>query len=574
MQKRWFIKNNPSDIEVAQLVNDVKVSPLMARLLHQRELKDFDTITSFFKPNLDQLHDPFLMLNLREAAEQIKNAIEQQQHIVVFGDYDVDGTTAVALVYSVLQQYTNVSYYIPDRYEEGYGLSYKGIDTALERGASLLIALDCGIKEVEKVAYAKEKGLPIIVCDHHTPGDIVPDCLVLDPKQDNCRYPFKELCGCGVGFKLMHGLLHIMGESDVFLLQQLDLVAIAIGADIVSLSGENRVLCKLGLKQLNEQPRIGIQALVQQAKKVFPLDLSNVVFIIAPRINAAGRLDSGQRSVALLLADSEKLARSIAVEIDEYNSNRRLLDAQMTEEALALIAEDELHANRKSTVVFQADWHKGVVGIVASRLIEKHYRPTIVLTESNGVATGSARSVLGFSVYDAIESCAHLITQFGGHQYAAGLTLPLENVSAFREAFDAAVQDKMLLKDEVEELIIDVEIGLADLFLAGESVHEVPRIYKMLAEMEPFGPDNPKPVFVVRSVYAASYCILKEAHLKVALYDPVTKVTLPAIGFNLAEKADLVAAGCAFDCAFTLETNTWNNQTTLQLQIRDIREGS
>ncbi|TSJ46440.1 single-stranded-DNA-specific exonuclease RecJ [Fluviicola chungangensis] len=572
MQKHWFIKQTPSPDKIQAAVDDLKVSPIMAALLTQRELTTLPQIRSFFTPELSDLHDPFLMLHMLEAVERLQLAVETDQRIMIFGDYDVDGTTSVALVYSVLKEYTSVEFYIPDRYEEGYGLSYKGIDTALEKGCGLLIALDCGIKEVEKVKYAKEKGLEIIICDHHTPGIVIPDCIVLDPKQKDCEYPFKELCGCGVGFKLLQAWFSKTGKPVSDLFEYLDLVAIAIGADIVSVTGENRILCKHGIQRLNENPRAGILALVEQAQRSFPLDLSNVVFTIAPRINAAGRLKSGSRAVELLLAKSKSEARHIAMEIDEYNSERRILDAQTTLEALEIIAQDELFINRKSTVVFQSGWHKGVVGIVASRLIEHHYRPTIVLTENKGEATGSARSVSGFNVYEAITACEHLLTQYGGHQHAAGLSLPLENVAVFREHFDAYVQEHIQALDEMEELVIDLEITASDLFLAGESVLQVPRIYRMLEQMEPFGPGNNKPVFCIRNAYASKQRVLKEAHLKFDLVDPVSGIELAAIGFNMADKADLIASGCAFDCAFTLETNTWQNRTTLQIQVRDIRE--
>jgi single-stranded-DNA-specific exonuclease len=572
MQKHWFIKQTPSPDKIQAAVDDLKVSPIMASILTQRDLTTLPQIRSFFTPQLSDLHDPFLMLHMEVAVERLQSAVEKEERILIFGDYDVDGTTSVALVYSVLKSYASVDFYIPDRYEEGYGLSYKGIDTALENGCSLLIALDCGIKEVDKVNYAKEKGLDIIICDHHTPGTVIPDCIVLDPKQTDCEYPFKELCGCGVGFKLLQAWFSKTGKDADELFEYLDLVAIAIGADIVSVTGENRILCKHGIQRMNENPRPGIEALVEQAQRSFPLDLSNVVFTIAPRINAAGRLKSGSRAVELLLAKSKEPAKSIAMEIDEYNSERRILDAQTTQEALALIAEDTLFLDRKSTVVFQSDWHKGVVGIVASRLIEHHYRPTIVLTQNKGEATGSARSVSGFNVYEAISACEHLLTQYGGHQHAAGLTLPLENIGLFRDHFDAYVQQHIQPLDEVEDLIIDLEIAASDLFLAGESVYQVPRLYRMLEQMEPFGPGNDKPVFCIRNAYANKQKVLKEAHLKFDLVDPVSGIELSAIGFNMADKADLIASGCAFDCAFTLETNTWQNRTTLQIQVRDIRE--
>lgn len=572
MQKRWFIKQQAKKDLLLQMEKELKVSPLMANLLAQRNLTTLQSIRSFFNPDLTQLHDPFLMHQMDLAVARLDLAVVKKQRILIYGDYDVDGTTAVSLVYTILADYTDVVFYIPDRYEEGYGLSFQGIDFALDNDCDLLIALDCGIKEVEKVAYANEKGLDIIICDHHTPGSVLPDCIVLDPKKEACNYPFKELCGCGVGFKLLQGWLTTRNESLEKLFAQLDLVAIAIGADIVPVTGENRILSKIGLKLLNEKPRVGIKMMVENAKRSFPLDLSNVVFSIAPRINAAGRLKSGSRAVELILSDSTVVAREIAAEIEEYNSDRRMLDAQMTEEALQLIEQDELFEVRKSTVVFQADWHKGVVGIVASRLIEHHYRPTIVLTESKGMATGSARSVLGFDVYEAIAACEHLLTQFGGHQFAAGLTLPIENVSSFRSEFDAYVQQNIPKSAESEELEIDLEIQLSDLFLAGESVHQIPRVYTMLDQMEPFGPGNPKPVFCLLNAYAGRQQLLKGSHLKFDMIDPVSGITLSAIAFNMGDKMDLIASGCAFDCAFTLETNTWQNRTTLQVQVRDIRE--
>lgn len=572
MQKRWFIKQSPPEAIIRELETSLKVTPLMAALLTQRGFTTGDEVRSFFTPEAGQLHDPFLMKNMEKAVDRLTAAVQNGETILVYGDYDVDGTTSVALLYSVLKDHAPASFYIPDRYEEGYGLSFKGVDAAKERGATLIIALDCGIKEVDKAAYAKTLGIDLIVCDHHTPGPVLPDCIVLDPKQEGCAYPYKELCGCGVGFKLLQAFYARNGFDAAQLDQYLDLVAIAIGADIVPVTGENRVLCKMGLKRLNEEPRTGIAALLKQAQKPLPLSLTSVVFTIAPRINAAGRLESGMRSVELLLSDNAKQADAIAAEIDAWNQDRRLLDAQITEEALQLIDGDAHFPKRKSTVVFRNDWHKGVVGIVASRLIEKHYRPTIVLTESKGVATGSARSVERFNVYEAIAACEHLLTQFGGHHHAAGLTLPLENVDAFREAFDAIVCERLDIPDESPELTVDQEIRLHQLFVAGESMQQVPRLMKMLDHMEPFGPGNDKPVFCVRSVYAKSSRLLKDLHVKVDILDPETGIVLPAIGFNMPEKYDLVAPGCAFDCLFTLETNTWNDRTTLQLQIRDIRE--
>lgn len=572
MQKRWHFKEKASEEQLLHLESTLKVTPLMALLLAQRGISTPKEAHAYFKPVLEELHDPFLMKNMSEAVERLDRAITKKEHILIYGDYDVDGTTSVALMLQVLGDLANVSYYIPDRYEEGYGISYLGIDTAKERGAALMIALDCGIKEVEKIAYARKLGLDCIICDHHTPGEIIPDAIVLDQKQPDCNYPYKELSGCGVGFKLLQAYFQKYDLDTEILYNQLDLLAMSIGADIVPVTCENRVLAKLGLERLNAAPRKGIAALLKGVNKQLPLDLTGVVFTIAPRINAAGRLESGSRSVELLIADTEEIATEIANEIEVYNTDRRALDQQITEEALSQVADDVHYATRKSTVVFNPNWHKGVVGIVASRLIEKHYRPTIVLTESKGVATGSARSVDQFNVYEAILSCEHLLTQFGGHHHAAGLTLPLENVVAFREAFDEVVKANLEITSEVPELWIDAVIGLNDFFVAGESPFQIPRLYRMLEQMEPFGPENHKPHFCVKGAFAPKAVLLKEAHLKFDLYDTESGITLPAIAFNMAEYYDIVAGGCEFDCVFTLETNTWKDKTSLQLMVKDIRE--
>lgn len=572
MQKHWLVKAPPKIDQVQLIQQTFKVSELMAALLAQRGLTTQPEIRSYFNPDLSQLNDPFLFKNMEAAVERIEKAVQHQEHILVYGDYDVDGTTAVALTVSVLSAFTKVSYYIPDRYEEGYGISFKGVHEAHQRGAALIIALDCGIKEIDKIATARELGMDVIVCDHHTPGITVPDALVLDAKQSDCTYPYKELCGCGVGFKLLWAWLSARNADKQILLDQLDLVAIAIGADIVPVTEENRVLAKLGLQLLNQQPRPGIQAMVNSAKRAFPLTLSDVVFTIAPRINAAGRLNSGSRAVELLLANSTVDAFAIAKEIEVYNANRRELDAEITQEALELIENDSDFSNKKSTVVFAPHWHKGVVGIVASRLIETHYRPTIVLTESNGRITGSARSVRGFDVYQALLQCEHTLEQFGGHAFAAGLTLLPEQLEGFQQTFDQVVQQTITYKEETEEIHIDFEVKFSDLFISGESVAQVPRLYKMIDELEPFGPENLQPVFLVRNVYSNHYKILKDAHLKLSIFDPSCGISLDGIGFNLADKEQFVAAGCSFDVLFTLDKNTWNNQTSLQLMIKDIRE--
>ncbi len=571
MQKRWFIKDNINTNLIEELTSTFKVSSFIARLLAQRKLTTEPEIRSFFYSSTDQLHDPFLMHHMREAVLLLDETIKAKKRILIYGDYDVDGTTAVALVYKLLSRYADVSYYIPDRYEEGYGLSFKGVQYALDNGFDLLITLDCGIKELEKIAFARANNLEVIVCDHHTPGPVLPDCIVLDPKKSMCNYPFKDLCGCGVGFKMLHAWLMHRNESTDFLFSNLDFVAVAIGADIVSVTGENRILCKEGLRILNENKRIGFRFLVEQAKRSFPLDLSAVVFSIAPRINAAGRLKSGARAVELLLSENEEIAKAIALEIEDYNTERRSLDASITQQALEQIAEISDYDQRASTVVYRDDWNKGVVGIVASRLIEKHYRPTIVLTKSNGHAVGSARSIPGFSIYNALEACSENLTQFGGHDFAAGLTLPVDQVDNFYNAFDSYVQKTLKKEHFVEELQIDAEISFADLFVQGESVQALPRSFEFISKMEPFGPANDKPVFCIKNVYATNQKLLKELHLKFDIIDTSSNIQLPAIGFNMQEYESLIASGCSFDCAFTLEKNVWNNRATLQLQVRDIR---
>ncbi len=572
MQKHWTIKPQVSK-EVTELIeNSLKLSPLMAKILAQRGLTDETSIRSFFKPEISSLHSPFLMKNMSEAVELLNQTIENMQKIFLFGDYDVDGTTAVALLYTILKDFTEVHYYIPDRYIEGYGISTQGIDRAVELGCSLFISLDCGIKAVDKIAYAREKGLEVIVCDHHEAGNVLPNAVLLDPKQLDCNYPFKELCGCGVGFKLLWGYFEKNELNTNVLLENIDLVAIAIGADIVPMLGENRLLAHYGLTILNQNKRLGIDALIKQSKRILPFSLTDVVFVIAPRINAAGRLDSGMRAVELLIADNEIDAKNIAKEIDDFNAARRELDSETTEEALEIIANDVHSTRRKSTVVYAENWNKGVVGIVASRLIEKNYKPTIVLTKSNDFAVGSARSVKDFNVHEAIAACESLLTQFGGHAFAAGLTLPIENIEKFSAKFEEFVSENIDKKNEIEEIVIDQEINFMDLFLSGESSEGIPRLFSMQEKMEPFGPQNLKPYFLVKNCVATEYSVLKNEHLKLRIHQPGSALFFSGIAFKMADLEEFVAPGCLFDVVFTLESNTWNNQTKLQLMVKDIRE--
>ena len=572
MEKKWYVKNELPVQEVEHLQSELKVDRIIASLLLQKSIKNFAEAEAFFRPTLDGLHDAFLMKNMDLAVDRLISALHSNEKILLFGDYDVDGTTAVALLYSVLSKHTKaLDYYIPDRYTEGYGISYAGIDFAKEHDFSLIISLDCGIRSVEHVQYAKELGIDFIICDHHNPGDIVPNCIVLDPKQIDCSYPFKELSGCGVGFKLLEAVYQKKEWDKQDLLENLDLLAVSIGADIVAVTGENRILCSYGMALLNERPRPAFQELLKIAKRDFPVSLTDVVFTIAPRINAAGRLRSGKHAVDLMVTQDRSAIQSIAEAINSDNSERKIVDQTITSEALSMIAQDVNFENKKSTVVFKEYWHKGVVGIVASRLIEQHFRPTIVLTASNGKATGSARTVNDFDIHAAISSCSHLLDQFGGHTHAAGLTLPLENVTAFQEEFERVVQNTILKEDELPIQQIDLEISLAEIFAEHENRMKIPRLKRIIDQFEPTGPGNMKPIFMAKNCYATESIILGEKHLKLSITQSDSDVQIPAIGFNLASKEALVAKGLAFDIAFTLESNTWKNKTTLQLNIKDIK---
>ncbi|MGB1318664.1 MAG: single-stranded-DNA-specific exonuclease RecJ, partial [Flavobacteriales bacterium] len=457
-------------------------------------ISTFEEAKNFFRPSLDDLHDPFLMKGMDKAVSRIEQALGNGEKILIYGDYDVDGTTAVALVYSFLKDLGQIDFYIPDRYKEGYGLSMAGIDYAKEFGISLIIALDCGIRAIDKVAYANELDIDIIICDHHLPGLELPEAhAILDPKQKDCEYPFKELCGCGVGFKLLQAFCERNNEDFERLYAKADSLAISIAADIVPITGENRILATFGVQQINESPSTGIQAMLKYAKIDRPLTISDVVFIIGPRINAAGRIASGKRAVELLISDDLDDALKFSEEISKYNTERRTLDKSVTDGALEIVATEDFYSDSKSTVVFNKDWHKGVVGIVASRLIEKHYKPTIVLTESEGVATGSARSVKGFDVHAALTECEDLLEQFGGHKYAAGMSLKLENVDAFRERFEKVVSERIEEHMLTPKLDVDLEIDLDRI---------TPKFMGLLKQFGPFGPGNMNPVFVSRNLTA------------------------------------------------------------------------
>ena len=561
---RWSLRPKPNPHTVAQLSESLGVDQAIASLLVQRGVNTFEEAKSFFRPSLDELHDPFLMKDMDLAVERIEKAIANGENILVYGDYDVDGTTSVALVASYLKTfYPNVATYIPDRYQEGYGVSLQGIDYAADNEVSLIIALDCGIKAIEKVAYASEKGVDFIICDHHRPGSEIPRAVaVLDPKREDCDYPYKELCGCGVGFKLLQALHQRRGEPFEHLLPYLDLVATAIGADIVPVTGENRILAYHGLNVINAAPRAGFKAILEQVKKD-QLSITDVVFIIAPRINAAGRMKHGLHAVNLLTEVDENQAGIFASEIEEYNKDRRDADKSITLEALQQI-EALNEQERLTTVVYHENWHKGVIGIVASRLTETYYRPTLVFTRSGEKLAASARSVRGFDVYDALEGCSEYIEQFGGHKYAAGLTLLEVQYENFKRKFEEVVSatiDKNLLTPEIN---IDAEISLSDI---------TPKFYRILKQFAPFGPGNMSPVFMTSGLQDTGFakCVGGDSkHLKCRLKKPGSKVSFDAIGFDLGIKCDYLSEGKKVKAVYNIEENEYNGNVSLQLKLKDL----
>ncbi|GAB5417231.1 MAG: single-stranded-DNA-specific exonuclease RecJ [Crocinitomicaceae bacterium] len=570
MQKKWLVKSPQDRTDVEAFRSKLKIDPVVAELLLQRNITTYDTAHAFFRPDLSTLHDPFLMKDMDAAVERLQEAIEQQEKVLLFGDYDVDGTTAVALMHTFLKDTLPVDYYIPDRYAEGYGVSKQGIDTAAEHDVTLIISLDCGIKSVDEVAYANSKGIDFIVCDHHQPGDQLPEAIVLDPKRSDCEYPYKELSGCGVGFKLLQALSEANNWKQDPLLEHLDLLAVSIGADIVPITGENRTLCYHGMERLNAHPRPAFKALLDLAKKTFPVTLTDVIFNIAPRINAAGRLRSGRFAVQLMITDDQTEIQQLATEINEDNLERRELDKEMTVEALAQL--ETSNPDRYSNIVYQENWHKGVVGIVASRIMETHYKPTLVLTKSNGVITGSARSIATFNLHDALEECAEFLEQFGGHFHAAGLTLKEENLDAFAMKFEEVAKSKISPEMLVEEQIVDLELSFDQIYTPEENRLKIPKLKRILRQFEPHGPGNMKPVFLSKNVFSTDLRVLKDAHLKLSMTQPNSDVIVEGIGFNMADKVDIVAAGVPFDVVYTLEINRWNDRERLQLNIKDVRE--
>ena len=561
---RWTIKPKPESTKLAIMKKALQVDDTVATLLLQRGIDTYEAAKTFFRPSFNDLHNPYLMKDMDKAVSRIEAAIENNENILVYGDYDVDGTTSVALMSSYLKTKTeNVATYIPDRYAEGYGVSYKGIDFAEDNYFSLIIALDCGIKAIEKVAYAKEKSIDFIICDHHRPGDKIPEAVaVLDPKRDDCAYPFKELCGCGVGFKLICALAEKDEKTPEDLVEYLDLVATAIGADIVPIVDENRAMAYFGLQVINSNPRPGMKAMLAEVKKD-ELTITDVVFIIAPRINAAGRMKHGNHAVTLLTEIDFNLAAEHALDIDQYNTDRRETDKRITEEALVQIEENS-EQERFSTVVYDENWHKGVIGIVASRLIETYYRPTLVFTKSGDKLSASARSVKGFDVYNALEACSEFIEQFGGHKYAAGLTLLPENYEAFKTKFESVVKESIDPKLLIPELKIDSEINL------NEIDH---RLYRILSQFAPFGPGNMTPVFMTQAIKDTGWgkCVGEDdKHLRFTATQKANE-KLVCIGFGLGDKLDIIKDKKSFNVVYTIDENHWNGNISLQLKLKDIK---
>jgi len=560
---RWTLKTAPNKKKVSQLSNDLSVNPILASLLVQRNIDTFKKAKEFFRPSLEDLHDPFLLKDMDRAVSRIEKAIIDNENILIYGDYDVDGTTSVSLVSSYLKTITNhIATYIPDRYDEGYGISYQGIDFASDNNFSLIIALDCGIKAIEKVSYAKKKNVDFIICDHHKPGDEIPKAYaVLNPKRVDCTYPYKELCGCGVGFKLVHALASRRGQTIEDIQQYLDLVATAIAADIVPITGENRILTYYGLEVINSNPRNGIKAIIHQINKK-KLTITDVVFIIAPRINAAGRIKHGNYAVELLTEMDFEVALDFATSIEKFNLERKELDKKITYEALQQI-ESANEKEKFSTVVYSENWHKGVIGIVASRLIESFYRPTLVFTKSGNKLAASARSVKGFDVYEALNECSEYLEQFGGHKYAAGLTLDPKNYSAFKNKFEEVVKasiDKNLL---IPEITIDLELELSEI---------TPKFFRILQQMGPFGPQNMKPVFKTTSIRDNGYgkrVGSDKSHLKLSIIDGADQKTYNAIGFGLGNKIKSIKGD--FDIAYSLDENEWKGNTSIQLLLKDLK---
>ncbi|HKM94612.1 MAG TPA: single-stranded-DNA-specific exonuclease RecJ [Prolixibacteraceae bacterium] len=569
-EKVWKIKPQGDVNDIKHLSAQLNINMSVANLLVQRNIRTYDEAKAFFRPKLEDLHDPFLMKDMGKAVERLHQAIERQEKVLIYGDYDVDGTTSVSLLYLFLKdKIKTIEYYIPDRYSEGYGVSPKSIEYAANNNFSLVIVIDCGIKAVEKIAYARTRHIDYIICDHHNPGDRIPDAVaVLDPKQTDCNYPFKELSGCGVGFKFLQAYCIKHDEPILKLYDLLDLVVVSIASDIVPVIGENRVLAFHGLKKLNSNPSIGLKMLIHNSGITgTDISINDIVFKIGPRLNAAGRIEHGKKSVEMLICDNEEDARILGDEINSFNEIRKSLDRDITQEALDIINNDEELLERSSTVLYNRDWHKGVVGIVASRITDVFYRPTVILTESNGLATGSARSVKDFDLYEAVDHCSDLLESYGGHMYAAGLTLKIENVKRFAARFEEFVAANITHSQTVQTIDIDSKLQLSDI---------TPKLVRLLRQFEPYGPHNMTPVFSTENVYdtGTSRIVGKNAdHLKLDLFEPnSSSKKFSAIAFSQAGKYTVVESGVPFDICYSIVENEFRGRTTLQLQIRDIKK--
>ena len=569
MNKNWVIKAPGNEEEITSLASELGIERPLAQLLTQRNIKTYKQAREFFRPDLSNLHDPFLMKDMDRAIQRILDAVQAGEKVMVYGDYDVDGTTAVALVYSCFKDhFEDIDYYIPDRYDEGYGISLKGIDYAAQHGFSLIIALDCGIKAVDKIDYARKKGVDFIICDHHNPGDKVPDAAaVLDPKQEGCSYPYKELSGCGVGLKLVqaYGIKTGLDANKIY--DYLDLVVVSIASDIVPITGENRIMAHFGLKKLNDDPSIGLKAI----KVVSGIDrkgitIEDIVFKIGPRINAAGRMESGKKSVDLLVCDKGSDAHIISKKIDNFNLDRRSIDTEITRQAIEMIQGDASLTKRNSTVLYNPEWHKGVIGIVASRLLDHFYKPTVILTQSNGLVTGSARSVNGFDLYQAIESCSDLLENFGGHKYAAGMTMKVHNLPMFRERFEKIVSETIDPEQLIPVVEIDTELQLSEI---------TEKFFRILKQFEPFGPENISPVFLSENVVDNGYgrkVGTNGEHLKLTLIQEENPFKVfPAIGFHQGSNFEKICKGVPFDICYQLMENNFRGRVSLQIHLLDIK---
>ncbi len=569
MEKQWVLKSRGDEALIQKLALELSIDPVIANLLVQRNIKTYQEVEEFFNPDITKLHDPFLMKDMDKAIARIEKALESDEKILIYGDYDVDGTTAVAVAYSFFKErHSRIRYYIPDRYGEGYGISFKGIDYAANNNFTLVIALDCGIKAVEKIEYANSKGVDFIICDHHLPGDNIPTAVaVLDAKQPGCEYPFKELSGCGVGFKLIQAFCIRKNIPFEEIYRYLDLVAVSIASDIVPMTGENRIFAYHGMKKLNENPVIGLKAIKKVSGiETMEMNINDIVFKIGPRINAAGRIETGSKAVELLVSQSEEDAFRFAKDINECNENRKDLDQKIFSDAHEMINSNKSLINNKTTVLFNPDWHKGVVGIVASRLIDYYYRPTVILTKSNGLINGSARTVEGFDLYNAIDQCGHLLENYGGHKFAAGISMKPENLEKFTEMFEKIVSENITVEQLTPHIEIDDILNLSQID---------PKFFRILQRFQPYGPGNMSPIFGTYNVCdsgTGKTVGKKNEHLKLDLmHDSCPGVIFPAIGFQLGKKAVEVAECRTFDVCFSIDKNDFMNKITLQLRLRDIR---